>query len=396
MQPLHKVFLAILAAVALGVGAFTAGYSVAERPRPRQLPSIDTASNARGLTLIEETFAKIRSTSVDPPSQEELARGAIKGMTKVLKQSGDPYALFYGPQAYRSFQELTTGQFSGIGVWVEERNGNLEVLSVLPSTPALEAGLQPGDVIQTVNGQPVKELSTDEAVARIKGKEGTEVDLGVVRGKEELSFTITRATIELPNLMANMTGDDLAYIHLYGFARGAAAQVREEVGKLTDQGAEGVILDLRDNGGGLFSEGVDVASVFVEDGEIVTYKERSQPEIVYDAEGDAFEDIPLVVLVNQRTASASEIVTGALQDRNRAIVVGTTTFGKGSVQEVLPLSDSSALKLTIGSYFTPDGTQINGKGIEPDVVVDASPKVQKRRAIEILKGIGISSSGSEG
>jgi carboxyl-terminal processing protease len=395
MQLWQKVLVALLAAVAVGTGAFAAGYSIGEGsgPEPRV---IGTASNARGLELVEETFSTIMSTSVDPPSQEELARGAIKGMTRVVKKSGDPYALFYSPKAYRSFQELATGQFSGIGVWVEEREGNLEILSVLPSTPALEAGLRPGDVIEEVEGQRVKDISTDAAVARIKGKEGTEVTLGVRRGGERLSFTITRATIELPNLMARMTPDDLAYIQLFGFARGAAEQVRAEVAKLIDEGAEGVILDLRDNGGGLFSEGVDVASVFVEEGEIVTYKEKSRPEMVYDAEGEAFEDIPLVVLVNERTASASEIVTGALQDRDRAIVVGTTTFGKGSVQEVLPLPDSSALKLTIGAYFTPDGTQINGKGIEPDVVVDAKPQVQKRRAVEILKGIGISSSQSEG
>lgn len=395
MRPWQKILVAILAAVAVVVAAFTAGYSIGERGEP-QGRVIETTSGPRGLELIGETFSTIMSTSVDPPSEEELARGAIKGMTRVLKKSGDPYALFYGPKAYRSFQELTTGQFSGIGVWVEERDGNLEILSVLPSTPALEAGLRPGDVIEAVEGQPVKEMSTDEAVARIKGKEGTDVTIGVRRGGEELSFTITRATIELPNLMANMTPDDLAYIQLFGFARGAADQVRAEVAELANEGAKGVILDLRDNGGGLFSEGLDVASVFVEEGEIVTYKEKSEPELVYDAEGDAYEDIPLVVLVNGRTASASEIVTGALQDRDRAIVVGTTTFGKGSVQEVLPLPDSSALKLTIGAYFTPDGTQINGKGIEPDVVVDAKPEVQKRRAVEILKGIGISSSQSEG
>jgi carboxyl-terminal processing protease len=405
MRPWQKGLIAILAALAVGIGVFSAGYSFADRSEPRRLatighsdgtPSSGAVSSARGLDLVDETFSKIRSMSVDPPSQDELARGAIKGMAKVLKKSGDHYALFYSPRAYRSFQELTTGQFSGIGVWVEDRKGNLEILSVLPDTPALRAGLRPGDVIVSVDGNQVKELSIDEAIARIKGKEGTDVTLGVRRDDEQLSFTITRATIELPNLMARMTAGNLGYIHLFGFARGAGDQVRQEVEKLTDEGAEGVILDLRDNGGGLFSEGVEVASVFVEDGEVVTYEEKSQPKVVYNAEGDAFEDIPLVVLVNGRTASASEIVTGALQDRDRATVVGTRTFGKGSVQEVVPLSDSSALKLTIGAYFTPDGTQINGRGIEPDVVVDAGPKVQKHRAIEILRGIALSSSGSEG
>jgi carboxyl-terminal processing protease len=147
------------------------------------------------------------------------------------------------------------------------------------------------------------------------------------------------------------------------------------------------ILDLRDNGGGLFSEGIEVASDFIEDGEVVSYKERSRPAKVYRARGDAFENVPLVVLVNEGTASASEIVAGALQDRNRAVVIGTETYGKGSVQEVVPLPDSSAFKLTIASYFTPDGTNLSGNGIRPDVVVDASDAVQKSRALETLRGI---------
>jgi carboxyl-terminal processing protease len=211
-----------------------------------------------------------------------------------------------------------------------------------------------------------------------------------------VSFDITRETIELPNLIANRTPEGLGYIRLFGFSRGAGEQLRSEVEDLTEAGAEGIILDLRDNGGGLFSEGVSVASVFIEEGEIVSYKERSEPEVVYDAQGDAFEDVPLVVLVNEGTASASEIVTGALQDTNRAVVVGTNTYGKGSVQEVLPLADASALKLTIGAYFTPEGQKINGSGIEPDVEVDSDPATQKERAKEILQGIIISASGAQG
>jgi carboxyl-terminal processing protease len=281
-------------------------------------------------------------------------------------------------------------------VWLKHREGRLEIVSVIPSTPAQRAGLQSGDVIDAIDGESVGSLNSDEAVNRIKGKEGSDVNLGIQRNGEAISFDITRETIELPNLLANRTPEGLGYVRLFGFSRGAGDQLRDEVKKLTDEGAEGIILDLRDNGGGLFSEGVSVASVFIEEGEIVSYKERSDPEVSYDAEGDAFEDVPLVVLVNEGTASASEIVTGALQDTNRAVVVGKTTYGKGSVQEVLPLSDASALKLTIGAYFTPDGTQINGTGIEPDVEVDADPETQKERAKEILQGIIISGNGSQG
>ena len=286
---------------------------------------------------------------------------------------------------------MTSGEFSGIGVWLDVKDGELVVLSVLPNSPALEVGLQPGDVIEAIDGEPVAKMTTDEAVARIKGKAGTDVDLTVdAGGREQISFSITRAPIEFPNLRAELTDDDIGYINLVGFARGAGKQLHDEVERLLDDGAEGIVLDIRDNGGGLFSESIDVASVFVEDGVITTYRSPEQ-EIEYEAKGDAFEDIPLVVLVNGNTASASEIVAGALQDNDRAVVVGSTTFGKGSVQEVIPLSDASALKLTTAAYLTPDGTNINGDGIEPDVEVPGNqPTVQRNRAVEILKGIVLS------
>lgn len=393
MERWQKVTIACLAIVIVGFGSFSFGYSMGGgRGNPILFGSgRDTPGR---LPLIQDTFDQIKSQSLDPPGDDVLARGAIKGMVEALKQSGDDYALFYSPSAYESFQELTTGEFSGIGVWLKDRGKRLEIVSVLPSTPALEAGLKRGDVISTIDGDEVEELSTDQAVDAIKGKEGTDVRLGILRKGRRLSFSVTRATIELPNEMSSMVDEDLGYIRLFGFANGAGDQVRDDVEELQDEGARGIILDLRDNGGGLFSEGVNVASVFIESGEVVTYKQRSEDEIVYKAEGDAFEGIPLVVLVNEGTASASEIVTGALKDRDRAIVVGTTTYGKGVVQEVQPLSDSSAFKLTIGAYFTPSGEQIDGKGIKPHVAVDASPKQQKERAVQILEGIVLSDNGA--
>ncbi|MGH2749749.1 MAG: S41 family peptidase [Actinomycetota bacterium] len=393
MERWQKILIALLSAAVVALGAFSFGYSVAGGDARI---FVGESGDDADLSLIEDVYDKIKSESVDPPDDEELVRGAVKGMTKSVKQAGDDFALFYTPKEYRSFQEITTGRFSGIGVWLKDREGRLEIVSVIPQTPAQAAGLQEGDVIEVIDGESVGSLSSDEAVNRIKGKEGTEVSLSIARAGKQLSFDITRQTIELPNLIANRTPEGLGYVRLFGFSRGAGEQLREEVDELTASGAEGIILDLRDNGGGLFSEGVSVASVFIEDGEIVSYKERSEPEISYDAEGDAFEDVPLVVLVNEGTASASEIVTGALQDTNRAVVVGVSTYGKGSVQEVLPLSDESALKLTIGAYFTPDGRRINGSGIEPDIEVDSDPDTQKERAKEILKGIIISADGAQG
>lgn len=398
MQQWVKVSLAVLGAVAVCLIAFAMGLSAGQRTAPEQTVSTAGSGDVEGFDLVEEAYREIVSSAVEAPDEEALARGAIKGMVEVLEKE-DPYALFYTPTAYRSFQELTSGKFSGIGVWLKEKEHGLTIVSVLPSTPAVDAGLQEGDVIETIDGRAVDSFTSDEAVAHIKGPEGTEVSVGIDRGGEHLDFTITREEIDLPNLRASLRSDGLGYIQLFGFARGAGEEVRDEVDEMIDAGAEGIVLDLRNNGGGLFSEAVDVASVFIEDGDVVIYREgkpgSGHEETAYEAEGDAFEDVPLVVLVNEGTASASEIVAGALQDQERATLIGVTTYGKGSVQEVVQLRDASALKLTTAAYLTPEGRNINGKGIAPDVEV-ADTVEQKDRAVEILKGIIISTDGAQG
>jgi carboxyl-terminal processing protease len=393
MERWQKIAALVIGALALMSISFSFGMALDQKTS-----SVFGTGNLPpdGPRLIDEAYEKIKASAVDPPSEGALARGAIKGMVNVLKRANDPYALFYSPKGFETFQELTTGRFSGIGVWLKDKDGALEIISVLPSSPALEAGLQQGDVITTIDGDVVGKMTTDEAVARIKGPEGTEVVVGIDRDGVPQSFTIARATIDIPNVRASMTEGNLGYVRLLGFSRGAGEQVRSEVERLTEAGAEGVVLDMRDNGGGLFTEAIEVASVFIEDGPIVTYRDSSDPDFTYRAKGNAFQDIPLVVLVNEGTASASEIVAGALQDSDRGVVVGTTTFGKGSVQEVVPLMDASALKLTTAAYLTPKGTNINGKGIDPDVQVDAEAVVQRQRAVEILKGIVLSVNEAQG
>lgn len=390
-KPIFAVLMACIAATSL----FAAGFWVG-KGRQIEVPVFSGTGlgggdvSGDGEKVIAEAYERIRTSAVKVPSEDALVRGAIKGMVEVLKESGDPYALFYGEKSFREFQELTSGRFSGIGVWLDVKDADLVVLSVLPNSPALQVGLKPGDIVRKIDGDPVSEMSTDEATARIKGKTGTEVDITVKRDSNDVSFTITRAPIEFPNLRSEMTNDDIGYINLVGFARGAGDQLHDEVDSLLEQGADGIVLDMRDNGGGLFRESIDVASVFLEEGVITTYRSPDD-EVEYEAKGDAFEEVPLVVLVNGNTASASEIVAGALQDNERAVVVGSTTFGKGSVQEVIPLSDASALKLTTAAYLTPDGTDINGEGIEPDVEVPGDkPGEQRTRAFEILKGIVLS------
>ena len=398
MERWQKIVVSCLVAAVAGFGLFSAGFAMGER---REGPIFLTGGEGgSAIDLIDQAFEEILSSAVEPPSEEAIARGAVKGMIKALKASDDDYAYFYSPRAYQDFQQLTTGKFSGIGVWLKIKDEQLEIVSVLPGTPALDAGLKRGDVITQVDGETLGKLTpaeSDRAVNLIKGPEGTDVDLKVERGAKKLSFQITRAQISLPNLTSRVTDEGLGYIKLLGFARDAGKQVRTEVKKLMSDGAEGIILDLRDNGGGLFPEAITVSSVFIDEGPVVIYRAGGDEEdITYDAEGDAFKDIPVVVLVNEGTASASEIVAGALQDRDRAVVVGTQTYGKGSVQEVVPLPDDSAFKLTTAAYLTPSGRDINGKGITPDVEVEGSPARQFDRAVEVLKGMVLSSTGGQG
>jgi carboxyl-terminal processing protease len=396
MDQWQKISIAVLSGLVAVLLAFGVGFSFGDDEGRTPISLLGGADEPASRDLISGALEEIRSSAVNPPSERELARAAIRGMVRALKKSDDPYASFYTPNGYRAFQEYTSGHFSGIGVWLKKVEGRLEIVSVLPSTPAVKAGLSRGDVIERVDGVPVRTMTVDEAVTRIKGQAGTKVSLEVDRGGKTRELTLTRRNIDLPNLVARFGDRDLGYIRLFGFSRGAGAQVRNHVEELSDQGAQGIVLDLRDNGGGLFSEAIDVASVFIDHGEIVTYRQRSVPDRIYEAQGRAYGDIPLVVLVNEGTASASEIVAGALQDRDRAILVGSQTYGKGSVQEVFPLPDASALKLTTGAYLTPSGRDINGEGIEPDVEVNAAPAEQKRRAVAILKGIVVSIAGAQG
>ena len=397
MSGWYKSVLAVLLGAVAATSLFAAGFWVG-KGRTLEVPvfpdidlrDIGGGASGDGNQILSEAYERILSSGVEAPGEDVLVRGAIKGMVEVLQKNGDPYALFYGKKSFKEFRELTSGEFSGIGVWLDEKDGKLVVLSVLPNSPALQVGLKPGDEIKEIDGAPVKEMTSDEAVARIKGQSGTEVVLSVVREGKPLEFTITRAALEFPNLRSEITKDNLGFIHLVGFAKGAGKQLHDEVDRLLDRGVDGIVLDMRDNGGGLFNESIDVASVFIEDGVITIYKSPDD-EVEYEAKGDAFEEVPLVVLVNGNTASASEIVAGALQDSERAVIIGSTTFGKGSVQEVIPLSDASALKLTTAAYLTPDGTDINGNGIEPDVEVSADQRfAQRQRAVEILQGIVLS------
>jgi carboxyl-terminal processing protease len=275
---------------------------------------------------------------------------------------------------------------------VEQDPKGLRIISVYPGTPAARGGLKPGDLITAVDGKSLAGTSSAEATTRIKGPAGTKVTLTLRSGGKDRTVELERQKVEIPVVQSSMKkagGQDVAYVRLASFTSGAHGQVKKAVTGLVNKGAKGVVLDLRDNGGGLLDEAVLISSIFLPDGKVVSTKGRARAEHTYMATGGAISPkIPVVVLVNGRTASASEIVTGALQDRHRATVVGTRTFGKGVFQEVERLSNGGALDITVGEYFLPSGRNLGGGGVKrgagitPDVQAKDDPKTKPDEALD--------------
>lgn len=338
--------------------------------------------------LLDEAQALIDSSALKRPGQKDLIEGAVRGLMNGLN---DPYASYLDPQAYRVFSdELISGQFSGVGVWLNREGEQTKVVTVLQESPAGAAGVLSGDFILEIDGKAVAGLSLDEVARKIMGKEGTEVRLKVVRGTQApLEFTLNRRRLEVPSIKSNLKGT-VGNIELLSFSGGVGGKLRDAVSALQDKGAKGFILDMRGNPGGSLEEAVDVASVFLDGGVVVAYRERGKKEVVFQARGVPQTKLPLVVLVDEGSASASEIVAGAIQDRERGLIVGNETYKKGSVQRVFGLSDGSAIKLTIASYFTPSGRAIGERGVIPDVTV-AEKDQQLPRANDILSGLVASS-----
>jgi carboxyl-terminal processing protease len=306
----------------------------------------------------------------------------------------DRFSAYFDPKAYRSFQETTEGRFEGVGMTVEEVPRGLRVMTVFKGSPAARGGLHPGDTITAVNERSIKGKSSDEATTQIKGPAGTPVRLTVETGRRTHEIRLRRAHVDVPVVeseMAESGGIKVAHVSLSSFTSGVHGAVGQAVRRLLKRGAKGVVLDLRDNGGGLLNEAVLVSSIFIPEGTIVTTRGRARPERVFEATGSSISpEVPVVVLVNGSSASASEIVTGALQDRDRAKVVGTRTFGKGVFQEIKQLSNGGALDLTVGEYFTPKGRNLGGggpkkgAGIKPDVPARDKRSTPKRdEALEV-------------
>jgi carboxyl-terminal processing protease len=286
-------------------------------------------------------------------------------------------------------RESISGEFEGVGMTVEEDRRGLKVLTVFEDSPAEEAGIAKGDLILSVDGRSIAGVNSELATGRIKGPAGSEVELEVFSpgGEDSRTMTVEREKIDVPvtdSRIVRRDGERIGVVELLGFSSGAHGALRREIDDVIERGADRIVLDLRGNGGGLLTEAVLVSSIFIEDGEIVSVRGRSRPERVEDAEGEAIdEDVRVAVLVDGGSASASEIVAGALRDRGGATLVGTNTFGKGLVQEVEPLSNGGYLDLTVANYYLPGGKTIGEGGLKPQVRARDNPETQRDEALPV-------------
>jgi carboxyl-terminal processing protease len=407
-----KVIIGVLAAIALVAVGFGAGYAAGGfgptwssaikgsmvQEKLKKGGSTDTSltpeqSQKELDELLGEIHTLIGEKALKPSTEASITRSTIDGM---LKSLDDKYATYFDPKHFKFFNEQSMGSFGGIGVNLgENKKGEAYVVGVIKGgTPAEKAGVKKGDVFYDINGVKRDKWTTEEVMSKVRGPEGTQVKIGFKRegAKAPVYFTITRAQIKVPNIESELIKPDIGYIRLFSFNARSADEIAKAAADLKKQGAKGYILDLRDNPGGLLQAGVDVVSLFVKDGVVVRVDERNRDEQIYAVTpGRYVSDAPLVVLVNENSASASEIAAGAFQDYGRAILVGTKSFGKGSVQTILPLSNGGAVKFTTAHYLTPKRRVINGKGVTPEVVVKMDPKLEmdKKKDVQYLKAIEV-------
>jgi carboxyl-terminal processing protease len=329
------------------------------------------------LRMFTDVLRIIKENYVEPVNTKDLIYGALNGMTKSL----DPFSSFFTPKQYESFRQETEGEFGGVGIEIGMEKGRPVVISPIEGTPAFKAGIKPGDVILEIDGEDTSNMSLIDVVQRIRGKVGTKVQLTIYRkGMEKpMKIELERALIKIESVRWTTLGD-VGYIKLSQFNENVSVQVEKALKELTSQRVKGIILDLRNDPGGLLSEAVNVASLFLPEGKLVVYtRGRNGETQKYFARRKPMvpDDLPVIVLINKGSASASEIVAGALQDYKRAIILGEKSFGKASVQNIIPLEDGSALKLTVAYYYTPLGRLIHNKGIVPDVQVAMDEKQEE-------------------
>src|SRR5271169_780893 len=343
----------------------------------RQDISAATANSSdtyKDLNLFGEVFEVVRADYVGKVDDDALVESAINGMLTSL----DPHSNYLNTKNFDDMKVQTRGEFGGLGIEVSMENGLVKVISPIDDTPAAHAGLKPGDLITQLDGQPVQGMTLPQAVEKMRGPINSDIKLTIARkGHDPFDVKLTRATIRIQSVRSHLIGDDIGYIRITSFNEQTDVGLNNAIKNLKQQaGAKlrGVVLDLRNNPGGLLDQAVAVSDAFLDKGEIVSTRgRRSEDAQRYNARpGDVAAGLPLAVLINGGSASASEIVAGALQDHHRAVLVGTRSFGKGSVQTIIPLTGHGAMRLTTARYYTPSGRSIQAKGIEPDIIVEAA------------------------
>jgi carboxyl-terminal processing protease len=337
---------------------------------PRPASALDRQSY-KNLKLFNEILDMVQKNYVEPIEQKTLIQGAVNGMMKSL----DPHSSFMTQDMYKELEVETRGSFGGIGIEITILKDVLTVVSPIEDTPAFQAGIKAGDQILKIDGQPTKDITIMEAVKKLRGPKDTKVTLSIMRESlpKPKDFVITRSIIKIRSIKSRLYDGRIGYIRIAAFQEKTVAELRKALQDLDapSHPLKGLILDMRNNPGGLLTQAVEISDVFLKSGTIVSTKGRTkniENKFVARDSGDEPAS-PVVVLVNEGTASAAEIVAGALQDNRRALIIGTQTFGKGSVQTVIPLGDGSALKLTTAKYYTPNGRSIQAEGITPDIVV---------------------------
>lgn len=340
------------------------------------------------LKIFSEVLYLIQTNYVKEVDVQDVIYGGIQGMLKTL----DPHSSFMPPEMFEEMQLETRGNFGGLGIQIAIKDDELTVIAPIDDTPAFRAGIEAGDRIVKIDGTSTKGMLLMEAVKLLRGPKGTSVTITVMRDSFEKprDFTITRDIIKIKSVNYKMLGEKIGYVRLRQFQEDSSDELEDALNSLESENVEAIILDLRSNPGGLLNAAVEVADKFLEKGKLIVYTEgrKKNQDMRFFAHDDfTHPNYPMAVLVNHGSASASEIVAGALQSHSRAIVIGTQTYGKGSVQSVIPLSDNSGLRLTTALYYTPDGRSIHEKGISPDIVValDAPSRVSEERPQETLE-----------
>lgn len=331
-----------------------------------------TEEGFQTLNIFTKILHYVEKDYVEEVDEKELLQGAIRGMLNVL----DPHSVYLTPKIYKHLRDDTSGTFGGVGLEITVRDGWITVVSPVEGSPAQKAGVQPGDRILKISGKSTKGMDLGSAVKEMRGRKGQTVTVTIGRKglKQPMDVRLTRTTIQAPSVRAELLEEKYLFVKLSSFQERTASDLRKALKKYPEALARGLILDLRNNPGGLLSQAVEVSDLFLSEGLIVSTASRGKEIDRKEAGAEEGSEIyPMIVIVNGGSASAAEIVAGALQDQGRALILGTQSFGKGSVQSVVELEDGSALKLTIARYFTPKGRSIQAEGIEPDVVVEPVP-----------------------